>query len=181
MRKYREQKIGLVLLAYLFIFSFSCFSQKDTFQIKLRQEKINANLLRLKNHEVIQLTEKAFEITAKSSANKLVSSYSIKLYDRNDKKLIIVHLNSDVTDLTGSTFIGGYLNPQGKPVYCFGIETLVLFDEVDETCAISFLSGKYETDELFTLNGIDTKSILEGKTTIDGEEFQIIVEFIPEK
>lgn len=181
MKIYLGTKVILLLIVAMFISSFSCFSQKDTFQIKLRQEKINANLLSLKNHEVIQLTEKAFEITAKSSANKFVSSYSIKLYDRNDKKLIIVHLNSDVTDLTGSTFMGGYYNAQGKPVYCFGMETLVLFDEVDEASAISFLSGKYETDELFTLNGIDARSILEGKTTIYGEEFQIIVEFIPEK
>ena len=97
-------KRTLLLFFVLFISAYSIFSQKDTFSIKIKQEKIIANILILKNDEVIKLTEKAFEITAKSSANKLVSSYSIKLYNRNDKKNIFVHLNSDVTDLTSPTF-----------------------------------------------------------------------------
>ncbi len=179
MKEKNKMKNTFWIFALVTFSFFSCFSQKDTFLIKIKREKIFAKELILKNQDLINLAEKAFDITEKSYAKNLDISYSIKLYKQNKNRIIILHLNSDFVNLSDSNFIGGFYNSQGRPIYCFGQETLSLFEDINDCALVSFMSRKYESDEVFRINLIDGTRILEGSTIINGEKFKIITEYIP--
>ena len=108
-----------------------------------------------------------------------VHRYIFELYKQNKNRIVILHLNSDIVDLNDSNFIGGFYNSQGRPIYCFGQETLILFEDINDCALVSFMSRKYESNELFRINLIDGTRILEGSTMINGEKYKIVTEYIP--